>query len=209
MSAGWPTSTGAKRRVCGRPPAPPGASSGRPGHGPRRRRGGQAPSESCGHLRPSGSRPGRRGSRRSARDRAARGGAAPGTCARRRAHGHPQRTVDRLDPEGLPPLLDVAGHRRRVRSSSCAKLTSRPSESRSPSSARRSPCGAARARCARRSAARTRPAVPHPPLLVALTGATPPGGCPDRGPPERSDDRPTRSRDGRPAHATQRGTSSG
>jgi len=34
---------------------------------------------------------------------------------------HPEHAADRLDPEGVPPLLDVAGHRRRVRSSSCAK----------------------------------------------------------------------------------------
>jgi hypothetical protein len=35
-----------------------------------------------------------------------------------RAHRHTQRAADRLDPEGIPPLLHIGGHRRRVGSSS-------------------------------------------------------------------------------------------
>ena len=45
----------------------------------------------------------------------------PGSARVVRAHRHADRRADRLDPEGVPPLLDVAGHRRRVGSSSVAK----------------------------------------------------------------------------------------
>ena len=48
-------------------------------------------------------------------------GTASGICARSRCSPHADRTADRLDPEGLPPLLHIAGHPRRVGSSSCAK----------------------------------------------------------------------------------------
>ena len=42
----------------------------------------------------------------------------PGSARVVRTHRHADRTADRLDPEGVPPLLHVAGHRRRVGSSS-------------------------------------------------------------------------------------------
>ena len=42
----------------------------------------------------------------------------PGPARVVRAHRHAQRVTDRLDPEGVPPLLHRAGHRRRVGSSS-------------------------------------------------------------------------------------------
>jgi hypothetical protein len=42
----------------------------------------------------------------------------PGSARVVRAHRHAQCSADRLDPEGIPPLHDVAGHRRRVGSSS-------------------------------------------------------------------------------------------
>jgi hypothetical protein len=45
----------------------------------------------------------------------------PGSARVMRAHRHAQRLADRLDPESVPPLLHIAGHRRRVGSSSCAK----------------------------------------------------------------------------------------
>ena len=48
-------------------------------------------------------------------------GRLPGSARVVRAHPHADRTADRLDPEGLPSLLHIAGHRRRVGSSSCAK----------------------------------------------------------------------------------------
>src|SRR5437899_9907276 len=37
----------------------------------------------------------------------------PGPARVVRAYRHAQRAADRLDPEGIPPLLYVAGHRRR------------------------------------------------------------------------------------------------
>jgi hypothetical protein len=48
-------------------------------------------------------------------------GRLPGSARVVRAHRHADRSADRLDPEGVPPLLHVTGHRRRVGSSSCAK----------------------------------------------------------------------------------------
>ena len=48
-------------------------------------------------------------------------GRLPGSPRVEGAHRHPQHTADRLDPEDAPPLLDKAGHRRRVGSSSWAK----------------------------------------------------------------------------------------
>ena len=44
-------------------------------------------------------------------DRPGRG--LPGSVRVVRAHRHVQHAADRLDPEDVPPLLDVAGHRRR------------------------------------------------------------------------------------------------
>ena len=45
-------------------------------------------------------------------------GRLPGSARVVRAHRHADRSADRLDPESAPPLFDVAGHRRRVGSSS-------------------------------------------------------------------------------------------
>ena len=42
----------------------------------------------------------------------------PGSARVVRAHRHADRSADRLDPEGIPPFLHIAGHRRRVGSSS-------------------------------------------------------------------------------------------
>ncbi len=48
-------------------------------------------------------------------------GRLPGSARVVRARRHADRPTDGLDPEGVPPLLHVAGHRRRLGSSSCAK----------------------------------------------------------------------------------------
>ena len=100
--------------------------AGRPGRGRPRRHGGAAPSTSCGRRRRAGSP---RGPPRSADEQlssaSSRAGRLPGPARVVRAHRHAQRAADRLDPEGLPPLLHVAGHLRRVGSSSVAKYDGR------------------------------------------------------------------------------------
>src|SRR6266545_1261595 len=50
-------------------------------------------------------------------------GRLPGSARVVRAHRHADRLADRLDPEGVPSLLHVAAHLRRVGSSSVAKNT--------------------------------------------------------------------------------------
>jgi hypothetical protein len=49
------------------------------------------------------------------------GGRFSGPARRVRAHRHAHCAADRLDPEAVPPLLHLAGHRRRLGSSSVAK----------------------------------------------------------------------------------------